>query len=43
MLELLNGIESVAVSQDNILVSGRTMEEHDEKLNKVLSLISEAE
>ena len=42
MTELLEEVEGVEASQDDILVAGRTMEEHDEKLKKVLNLINEA-
>ena len=40
--ETLESIEGVEASQDDILVAGRTMEEHDEKLKKVLDVIQEA-
>ena len=39
MTEMLEGIEGVEASQDDILVAGRTMKEHDEKLRKVLDVI----
>ena len=42
MTETLEGVEGVEASQDDILVAGRTMEEHDEKLKKVLDVIQEA-
>ena len=42
MTETLEGVEGVEASQDDILVAGRTMDEHDEKLRKVLDVIQEA-
>ena len=42
MTETLGGVEGVEASQDDILVAGRTMDEHDEKLRKVLDVIQEA-
>ena len=42
MTEILEDIEGVEASQDDILVAGRTMEEHDEKLRNVLVVIQEA-
>ena len=42
MTEMLEDIEGVEASQDDILVAGRTMEQHDEKLRKVLDVIQEA-
>ena len=42
MTEMLEGVEGVEASQDAILVVGRTMEEHDKKLKKVLDVIEEA-
>ena len=42
MTELLEGIDGVEASQDDILVAGRTMEEHDVKLRKVFDVIQEA-
>ncbi|XP_015748527.1 PREDICTED: RNA-directed DNA polymerase homolog [Acropora digitifera] len=42
MTELLEGIDGVVVTQDDILVSGGTMAEHDERLNKVLRVVNDA-
>ena len=42
MTELLDGIDGVDASQDDILISGKTMTEHDERLNKVLRLVHES-
>ena len=42
MTETLEGIKGVEASQDDILVTGRTLEEHDERLTKVLDVIPEA-
>ena len=42
MTEMLEDIDGVEASQDDILVAGRTMEEHDENLRKVLDVIQEA-
>ena len=42
MTELLEGIDGIVVTQDDILVSGGTMAEHDERLNKVLRVVSDA-
>ena len=42
MTETLEGVEGVEASQDDILVVGRTMEEYDVKLKKVLDVIQEA-
>ena len=42
MTEILEGIKGVEASQDDILVTGRTLEEHDERLTKVLDVIEEA-
>jgi len=42
MTELLEGIDGIVVTQDDILVSGGTMAEHDERLNKVLRVVNDA-
>ena len=42
MTEMLEDIEGLEESRDDILVSGRITEEHDEKLRKVLDVIQEA-
>ena len=39
MAEMLEDIEGVEASRDYILVAGRTKEEHDEKLGKVLDVV----
>ena len=43
MTEMLQGIEGVEASQDDSLVAGRTMEEHDEKFRKVVDVIQGAD
>ena len=42
MTELLEVIDGIVVTQDDILVSGGTMAEHDEGLNKVLRVVNDA-
>ena len=42
MTELLEGIDGIVVTQDDILVSGGTMTEHHERLNKVLHVVNDA-
>ena len=42
MTELLEGIDGIVVTQDDILVSGGTMAEQDERLNKVLCVVNDA-
>ena len=42
MSEILNGLESVVCMMDDILVHGKTQEEHDERLHKVLQRLQEA-
>ena len=42
MTELLEGIDGIVVTQDDILVSGGTMTEHHERLNKVLRVVNDA-
>ena len=42
MTELLEGIDGIVVTQDDIVVSGGTMAEHDERLNKVLRVVNDA-
>ena len=39
MTEMLTGIDGVIVYIDDVVVSGRTLEEHDERLQKVLSVL----
>ena len=42
MTELLEGIHGVVVTQDDILVSGGTMAEQDERHNKILRVVNDA-
>ena len=42
MSEILDGVSGVVCMVDDILVHGRTQEEHDEHLNKVLHRLQEA-
>ena len=43
MTELLEVIDDIVVTQDDILVSGGTMAEHDERThNKVLRVVNDA-
>ena len=42
MTELFEGIDGVVTSQDDILVAGRNMTDHDERLNKVLEIVHRA-
>ena len=42
MTELLEGKDGIAVTQDDILVSGGTMTEHDEQLNKLLRVVNDS-
>ena len=42
MASMFEGLEGVAVFQDDILIFGRTMEQHDFRLKKVMSIISES-
>ena len=42
MVELLTGLEGVEVIIDDILVHGKSLEQHDQRLAKVLNVINEA-
>ena len=42
MSDLLNGLEGVVCMMDDVLVHGRTTEEHDERLERVLQRLQEA-
>lgn len=42
MGDLFDGLEGVAVYQDDIIVTGSSLEEHDERLNEVLNIIKQA-
>ncbi|KAM7300946.1 uncharacterized protein ISCGN_016523 [Ixodes scapularis] len=42
MLRVLEGLDGLACLQDDIIVSGRTMEEHDKNLHKVLSRLQQS-
>ena len=39
--KLLSGLEGIVRSMDDILIHGETIEEHDERLNKLLKVLSE--
>lgn len=41
MTEMLAGIDGVIVYIDDIVVAGRTLEEHDSRLNQVLSVLTQ--
>ena len=42
MSDILTGLEGVVGMMDDVLVHGRTTEEHDEHLDKVLQKLEEA-
>ena len=42
MSDILTGLEGVVGMMDDVLVHGRTIEEHDERLDKVLQKLEEA-
>ena len=42
MFDILTGLEGVVCMVDDVLVHGRTIEEHDERLDKVLKRLQEA-
>jgi len=42
MFEILSGLDGVVCMMDDILVHGKTQEEHDERLHKVLQRLQEA-
>ena len=41
MMQLFNGEEGVEVIIDDILVHGKSQEEHDRRLKRVLSMVKE--
>ena len=42
MSEILSGLEGVVCMMDDVLVHGRTQEEHDQRLDAALARISNA-
>ena len=42
MSELLEGLDGVAVTQDDVIICGVNLEEHDRRLNKVLAILKRA-
>ena len=42
MADLFDGLDGVAVYQDDIIITGSSVQQHDQRLNKVLNIIQEA-